>query len=95
MEDFLLTSSITILSGSVNGTEYCADISVIDDNSIEDEENATILLTAVNVNDAIFPSLFLIFIQEQEGKIRIVTGAYPGLREGGARRDRRHSMQTR
>lgn len=76
-DDYTIQSNLSIPSQSVNASQHCFYIYVIDDNLMEEEEFVCFSLMALNMNDAVVePSTFSFNITDIfNGKI-----VYLGLR---------------
>ena len=60
----MIQSNLFIPSESVNSSQHCFNIYVIDDNLMEGEESATFSLNMLNPNDAVIPSTFSLVIMD-------------------------------
>lgn len=60
----MIQSNLSIPFDSVNASQHCFNISVIDDNVMEGEEYAIFSLNTLNPNDAVEPSTFSFIIRD-------------------------------
>ena len=60
----MIQSNLSIPSESVNASQHCFNIYVIDDNVMEGEESAIFSLNMLNPNDAVEPTTFSVIIRD-------------------------------